>query len=559
MEEFMKRTAIISLCLAFLLLFSVFSVFGETVSRLLGDINGDDKINSLDYLLLKRYCFGTAELNYAQKDIADVDRNGSVDSQDYISIKRHCLGNLLLTGNVLVDNIPDGAFVPELVAGSQDEAVMAANTANLQACVDRVSEGGGGTVYIPSGTYYFSSQGPNARNVEEYVCMPKDNVLVMGAGRSTVLMPVGVTERGLDMFYYNEYADSGFTNPQFLINADFRDLVVDGAYSNAERYTSAGKGFMINLFQDCDYYNVVVRNTDGTGFGMDCPVNCTIINCEAYNNGKLATTSNVGASGFGIGTGVTNDESLLIDNCYAEGNKKFGFFFEHQGRFQAANPHRYPATKAKGYIVQNCTSKNNLYDFGGELAHDVTYINCTVPADTTSANPIKFRHHSIRCYALDMNVEVRYEDVTTSSQYYDEVYWAVNRGITNGTSTTKFSPDNSCTVAAAITMLYRYLGYPGDLVLNNVSDTSDSQYPLIWAVKKSMVAESDDTTVACTYDNAIKYLWMHSGKPQVSGSYANHINWALANGIISSVKTGNITRAEFVSILYNYDSYLDIT
>lgn len=553
----MKRKALISLCLAFVMLFSVFSVFAETVSRILGDISGDEKITSLDYLLVKRYCFDTVEFNPAQKSVADVDRNGTVNAQDYISIKRHCLGNLLLTGNVIVDNIPSGAVVAELVAGSQDTAVMAANTIELQACVDRVSASGGGTVYIPSGTYYFSSQGPNKRGNEEYVCMPKDNVLVMGAGRTTVLMPVGVTERGLDMFYYNEYADSGFTNPQFLVNADFRDFVIDGNYSNAQRYTSAGKGFMINLFEDCDYYNVVVKNTDGTGFGMDCPVNCTIRYCEAYNNGKLATTSNAGASGFGIGTGIVDGEEILIEDCYAEGNKKYGFFTEHQGRFQASNPWRYPATKADGYIIRNCTAKNNLYDFGGELAFDTTYINCTVPADSTSASPVMFRHHSIRCRAIDMNIEATFNDVPTDAAYHDAVYWAVSRGITNGTGKTTFSPDNDCTVAQALIFLYRFAEFPGDLLLNNVAEASTHEYPLKWGVKLGMVSEDVNVNAVCSYNDVVKYLWIYAGRPQISGSYESHYNWALANGIITEVANRNVSRADVVSMFYNYYNYIN--
>lgn len=550
----MKRKALISLCLAFIMLFSVFSVFAETVSRLLGDISGDEKINSLDYLMVKRYCFNTLELNYAQLEVADVDRSGTVDTQDYIFIKRHSLGNLLLTGNVIVDNIPAGAVVAELVAGSQDATVMAANTAELQARVDQVSESGGGTVYIPSGTYYFSSQGLNRRGNEEYVCMPKDNVLVMGAGRTTVLMPVGVSTGGLDMFYFNEYTDSGFTNPVYLVNSDFRDLVIDGQYSNAEKYTSAGKGFMINLFKDCDYDNVVVKNTDGTGFGMDCPINCTITNCEAYNNGKLATTANAGASGFGIGTGYIDGESILIENCYAEGNKKFGFFFEHQGRFQASHPERYTAKTAESFLVRNCVAKNNFYDFGGELAYDVVFRNCRVPADSTSNTRIIFRHHSVNCYAYDMDVEAEFTDVSSNAEYYDAVYWAVNRGITTGTSSTTFSPNNACNIASALTFLHRFAGYPGELVLNNISDATYYEYALKWAVSQGMVASDVAVDDSCTYDDIIKYMWIYAGKPEVSGSYDTHVNWALQRGIISEVKTGAVIRSDVVTMFYNYEN-----
>ena len=548
----MKIRSLIALILALVLLFSFMNVSAEIVTYPLGDVNGDNDVNSVDYLMVKRACFNTLNLNFAQEQCADVNKDNKVDSLDYALIKRHCMKNLVLLGSVEVEKIPEGATVVDLVPFDMTQSVMDANTVKLQAAMDAESAKGGGTLYIPSGTYYFSSQGPNVRNVEEYVCMPKDNVTVVGAGPTTVLMPVGVTERGLDMFYFNTYSDSGFTNPVYLVNSDFRDLAIDGAHSNAKKYTSAGKGFMINLFKDCDYDNVIVRNTDGTGFGMDCPVNCTITNCYAYNNGKLATTSNVGASGFGIGTGYVDGEEILIENCIAEENTKFGFFFEHQGRFQSANPHRYPATWADGYIVRNCTAKNNLYDFGGELAFDVYYINCTVPADTTSTAPVMFRHHSIRSYAIDMNIELEFEDVYTSDSYYDAVYWAVNNGITTGTSLTKFSPGNTCTIAQALTFLYRCEGYPGELVLNNTSDTSTYQYPLIWAQKLGMVTSSVDTSATCTYNDIIKFMWIANGSPTVYGTYATHMNWAIKEGIIPSHKMGNVTRGEVVTIFYNY-------
>lgn len=52
---------------------------------------------------------------------------------------------------------------------------------------------------------------------------------------------------------------------------------------------------------------------------------------------------------------------------------------------------------------------------------------------------------------------VVFVDVPANAYYYDAVYWAVEHGITNGTSDTTFSPDESCTRAQIVTFLYRYL------------------------------------------------------------------------------------------------------
>ena len=45
----------------------------------------------------------------------------------------------------------------------------------------------------------------------------------------------------------------------------------------------------------------------------------------------------------------------------------------------------------------------------------------------------------------------------TKDYYYDAVLWAVDHGITNGTSDTTFSPANTCTRAQIVTFLYRFL------------------------------------------------------------------------------------------------------
>ena len=49
----------------------------------------------------------------------------------------------------------------------------------------------------------------------------------------------------------------------------------------------------------------------------------------------------------------------------------------------------------------------------------------------------------------------KFTDMTGSTWYLPAVYWAVEKGITNGTSETKFSPGKSCTRGEIITMLYR--------------------------------------------------------------------------------------------------------
>ncbi len=65
--------------------------------RLKGDVNGDGKINSLDYLMAKRIFLGTYEPTAEQFWAADVDGDGFVGARDYLEIKRHALGSHTIT------------------------------------------------------------------------------------------------------------------------------------------------------------------------------------------------------------------------------------------------------------------------------------------------------------------------------------------------------------------------------------------------------------------------------------------------------------------------------
>lgn len=242
------------------------------------------------------------------------------------------------------------------------------NSKRLQALIDAMAIKGG-TIYIPEGEYYFAENG--IQTIGSRCIKMKSNVSIVGDGDKTILKPIGESSGGLDMFYFNEYLDTG--KKVYLENCNFENFVIDSANTHAKTYTSAGKGFMFNLFKNCNWKNVKVMNTDGTGFGVDCPIGGSMENCVAINCGKAANTVNVGASGFGIGYGVSDLEHFTIKNCQAIGNKKFGFFFEHQGRFSEV---KYPAEMTSAFVVSECVSEDNYYNFGGIIAMNTVYINC---------------------------------------------------------------------------------------------------------------------------------------------------------------------------------------
>lgn len=383
----------------------------------------------------------------------------------------------------------------DLISNSKNDKDIRNNTKVLQSAMNKVSALGGGTVYLPSGTYYFK-QGGTSNRKEKFVIKCKDNVKLKGNGvkgsSATILKPLysntsSSVSGGLDMFYFNNYSETGFkykdndrfsitytdmdgksqtlTNQKiYLDNADFEDFIIDGNNAhNKYNYDTSGKGFMINLFRDSDWNNVVVMNTDATGFGMDCPINSTVTNCVAINCGKAASESDGGASGFGIGTGYSNNEYMIIKNSYSFNNKKFGFFFEHQGRF--TNSNHYPATTSKGFVVSNSVAGGNYADFGGLKAHNVTFdgssgvtgtSSYTIPSTGNSISikkrgpGISFDYYSVNSSVVNMNIKNNFTDSSRS-----EVLWALNKGITNGSSLTTFSPDSYLMRIEAVLLLYR--------------------------------------------------------------------------------------------------------
>lgn len=243
------------------------------------------------------------------------------------------------------------------------------NSENLQKLIDKISQIGG-SIYIPAGEYLFAENG--TQTIGSHCIKMKSNVSIFGDGEKTVLKPVGQSAYGMDMFYFNDYLDTG--EPVYLTNCTFRDFVIDADGTSCLTYTSAGKGFMFNLFRNCHWQNVTVKNTDATGFGVDCPIDSSISKCVAIGCGKAATVETSGASGFGIGYGYSAEESIKITDCRAVGNKKFGFFFEHQGRF---NRNMYTADTAVGFRVTDCIAEGNLYNFGAIAAFGGVYENCT--------------------------------------------------------------------------------------------------------------------------------------------------------------------------------------
>ena len=83
-----------------------------------------------------------------------------------------------------------------------------------------------------------------------------------------------------------------------------------------------------------------------------------------------------------------------------------------------------------------------------------------------------------------------FSDVKEEKYYYDAVMWALENGITEGTTTTTFSPNKTCTRAQVVTFLWRAAGAPDPISENNpFTDVAPDQYyykAVLWCVENNI-------------------------------------------------------------------------
>ena len=167
-------------------------------------------------------------------------------------------------------------------------------------------------------------------------------------------------------------------------------------------------------------------------------------------------------------------------------------------------------------------------------------------------------------------------DVPTGAYYYDAVAWAVENGVTNGTSATTFGPDVTCTRAQMVTFLWRAAGSPEpENTVNPFTDVSASAYyydAVLWAVGEGITNGTSATTFSpdatVTRGQTVTFLWRKAGSPAASGNsfadvaadayYATAVAWAAREGITSGTSAttfspdNTCTRAQIVTFLWRY-------
>lgn len=166
-----------------------------------------------------------------------------------------------------------------------------------------------------------------------------------------------------------------------------------------------------------------------------------------------------------------------------------------------------------------------------------------------------------------------FADVATDAYYYDAVKWAVNKGVTNGVSETLFGPDQACTRAQIVTFLWRAAGSPEPKRGSSFADVAADAYyakAVAWAVENGITKGTSETTFhpdeTCTRAQGVTFLYRALGKLAAAQAgftdvaadsyYADAVNWAAENGVTNGISEtlfgpdGSCTRAQIVTFLY---------
>ena len=184
--------------------------------------------------------------------------------------------------------------------------------------------------------------------------------------------------------------------------------------------------------------------------------------------------------------------------------------------------------------------------------------------------------HPMDEHAYDPKAPVSpFADIRKTDYFYNPVLWALQSNVTTGTSSTTFGPDNPCTRGQTVMFLWRAAGSPAPTLTENpFEDVKESDYfytAVLWAVEQGITKGTSATAFSpdapCTRGQIATFLYSSQGKPDTEGDsrfsdvsesdyYYTPILWAAQNNVTGGIGNGmfgpnqTCTRAHIVTFLY---------
>lgn len=308
---------------------------------------------------------------------------------------------------------------------------------------------------------------------------------------------------------------------------------------------------------------------------------------------ELPVPTRGGYTFLGWFTAASGGEQVTADTAFTEDMTVYAQWKSNS----SGSPTRYPVTvedSTHGQVKSNPASAKRGETVTITVTPDEGYETASVTVTGQNGNPVAVTDHGDGTYSFIQptgKVTVRvtfvcdgltdhcpsypFDDVDTTAWYHLAVDFAVENGITNGTSATTFGPDLACTRGQMVTFLWRAAGSPApENAANPFTDLVEGAYyydAVLWATGEGITLGTSTTTFSpedtVTRGQAVTFLWRQEGSPLASGTlpfadvdagayYAGAVGWAAGEGIALGTSAAAFspenpcTRAQIVTFLY---------
>lgn len=220
---------------------------------------------------------------------------------------------------------------------------------------------------------------------------------------------------------------------------------------------------------------------------------------------------------------------------------------------------------------ENCTGLKDVYYEGTEAQWNKVEIN-----NVESGN--RYLHSAQKHFQGGSTPPAGFTDVKPGAYYENGVKWAIENNVTQGIGNGKFGPNNHCTRSQIVTFLWNAAGKPQpSTTQNSFSDVKSGDYyydAVMWAVENNITQGTGNGKFSpnqtCTRAQAMALIWNAAGKPDSSAVgdpftdlkpgtyYYTPVMWAVEFSITNGVGNGKFgtndpcTRGQIVTFLYNW-------
>ena len=299
-----------------------------------------------------------------------------------------------------------------------------------------------------------------------------------------------------------------------------------GRYSFDGWYTEKNGGTKITTATVFDKNTTVYAHwtyTGSTGGG----VTTYPITVKSAKNGDVTASHKSAAKGTTITLTVDPDKGYVLDTLTVlDGKDKEIKLTEKNGKYTFTMPASKVTVEAM-FKAEQSTGKNPFTDVPAGSYYEDAVIWAVDKGITTGTSATTFNPNGIctRAQAVTFlwraagspaakSAVMPFTDVKAGSYYYDAVLWAVEQGITKGTSDTTFSPDATCSRAQIVAFLWRSEKSPAAGTANPFADVKSTAYyadAVLWAVKEDITKGTTSTTFSpdadCTRAQIVTFLY----------------------------------------------------